>query len=201
MGRSPLKALLDAIRAQSWAPHTGHSRVGKAAQGKERVGQGLVFGARRTTGKAGNHPHGVDRQQEMEPFIAAQVVAPAAIGQPGQPPGPAARRIAGRHPRAIAGFREATLGRQEGHEMPHHGHQCLVVLPHVALELLPAGPRRQGRPQGARRIAGKAALTAKALPWSKARQRHSLTPTEGGLRPRVWRRGQGGLAKVINHNV
>ena len=37
MVRPALKALIDDIRAQSRGPHTGHPRVGSAAQGKEGV--------------------------------------------------------------------------------------------------------------------------------------------------------------------
>src|SRR5262245_59538931 len=85
--------------------------------------------------------------------------------------------------------------------MQPKGYQRIEVLPHVAIELLPGRQLRKSRAQVALRIAVKAARTAKALPWAEDRQGHHLTPTEGGLRPRVLLRGKGDLAKVIDHNV
>jgi hypothetical protein len=85
--------------------------------------------------------------------------------------------------------------------MPYKGHQRIVMLSHLALVLLPEGQRRQGGAQVALRLAVKAALTAKPLPLAKDGQGYCLTPTEGGLGPRVLLRGQRGLAKVINHDV
>jgi hypothetical protein len=94
MMRLALKALIDDIGAQGWPPHTGHPRVGEAAQGKEGVGQGLVFGARRATGKAGNHPYWVDCQQEREACIPAKRLLQPISASPGSHPAP--RRLASR---------------------------------------------------------------------------------------------------------
>ena len=107
----PLKALIDDIRPQGWAPHTWQPRVGLAAQGKEGVGQGWVFGAGRAKAKAGNHLDWVDGQQQVEAFIPPQTVTPADIGQPGQPAGPATLRIPRRDARAVQRFIWGSAGR------------------------------------------------------------------------------------------
>jgi hypothetical protein len=85
--------------------------------------------------------------------------------------------------------------------MAHKGHHRLVVLPPVAIEWRSGGQWRQGGVEVPPRIAGTAALTAKALPLSADRQGDPRTPTAGGLRPRVVLRGQGGLAQGIEHDV
>ena len=108
-----LKALVDDIGTQGGRPNTGQAGVGLAAQGKKRLRQRLVFGAGRAKAKAGDHPHRVDRQQQMEPFIPAQAVAPANIRQAGQPARPPALGIPRRDPGAVEGFIGAVLGRQE----------------------------------------------------------------------------------------
>ena len=90
MIRLPLKPLLDHLRPHSRAPHTRQSRMRPTAQGKAGLRQRLVFGTGWSKTKAGTHPHGVDHQQEMEPFIPAQPVTPTDIGQPRQPSGPLA---------------------------------------------------------------------------------------------------------------
>ena len=65
----------------------------------------------------------------------------------------------------------------------------------------PGGPLRKGHAQVAPRIAVKTALTAKALPWSEDCQGHHLAPPEGDRRPRVSLKRQGGLAKIIDHDI
>jgi len=109
--------------------------------------------------------------------------------------------IPGRDPGAVEGLVDTTLGCHAVDERPHKGHQRLVMLPHLAMVLLPEGQLRKGRAQVALRLAVKATLTAKPLPWSKDGQGDRLTPTEGRLGSRVLLRRQGGLAKVINHDV
>ena len=152
-----------------------------AAQGKEGVGQRLVVGARSTKGAAGHHPHRGDRQQERAPVIPAQAVAPADISQPGEPPSPTTLGISRRDPSAVERRRDPTLGCQEGDEMPHNGHQRSVMLPHLAMVLLPQGQRWKGGPQVALRLAVKATFTAKTLPLAKDGQGSHLTPTKGSL--------------------
>ena len=71
MSRLPLKAFVDHIRPQGRSPHTRQPRVGLTAQGKKGVRQWLVLGAGRAKAKTGNHPNGIDRQQQMEAFIPA----------------------------------------------------------------------------------------------------------------------------------
>src|SRR5262245_6246610 len=75
------------------------------------------------------------------------------------------------------------------------------MLPHLLIALLPGGQLREGGPQVALSIAIKAVLTAKALPLPEHGQGHDFTSAEGGLRSRMALRGQGGLAKVIDHDV
>src|SRR5215475_268104 len=197
----PLEALVDDIWPPGQGAHARQAWVGMAAESKERLRQGLIFGTGRSKTKAGDHSPGVDRQEHMEAFIPAQPVAPANVGQARQPAGSAALGIPGRDSRAVKGFIGATLGRQELHEGPEKGHQHLMMLPHLAVKLLPSGQLRKGRPEVALRRAVKAALTPKALPLPKDSQGHYLTPAESCQRPTMSLSGQGGLAKIIDHDV
>ena len=158
--------------------------MGLAAQGKKRVRQRLILGTGRAKATVGKHPHGIDRQQQMDAFIPTQPIAPANIGQPRQPPAPTALRIPGRHPGAIEGFIGAAQGGQEPDEMQKKRDQGLLRLADLPIALLPRGPLGKGPPERALRVAGKATLTAKALPLPKEGHGHHLTPAEGGLRPR-----------------
>ena len=97
----PLKALVDDIRPTGREAYARQARMGMAAEGKERLRQGLIFGTSRTKAEAGDHPPGVDRQEHMEAFIPAQPVAPANIGQSRQPAGSSALGI----PRGDPGLR------------------------------------------------------------------------------------------------
>jgi hypothetical protein len=85
--------------------------------------------------------------------------------------------------------------------VPKNGHQGLMLLPHLAVELLSRGQLRKGGPQMTLRIAIKAALTAKALPLPEHSQSHDFAPAERGLRARTGLRRQGGLAKIVDHDV
>src|ERR671917_422549 len=60
----PLKAFVDDVGTQGGTPRTEQPWMGPAAQGKEGLRQRLVFGTSRAKAKAGNHPYGVDRQQQ-----------------------------------------------------------------------------------------------------------------------------------------
>src|SRR5262249_9216 len=53
----PCEALIDPRRSQGWGSRTGPPRLRPAAPGKERLGQRLVFGARRAKAQAS---HGAD---------------------------------------------------------------------------------------------------------------------------------------------
>src|SRR5215475_331439 len=76
----PLEALIDDIRPTGREAHARQARVGRATEGKERLRQGLIFATGWPKAEAGDHPPGIDRQEQMEAFIPAQPVAPANIG-------------------------------------------------------------------------------------------------------------------------
>jgi len=57
----PLETLIDDVRSAGWGSNTRQSRVGMAAEGKERLRQGLILCTRSTKPEAGDHPHRVDR--------------------------------------------------------------------------------------------------------------------------------------------
>ena len=59
--------------------------------------------------------------------------------------------------------------------------QGRVMLPHLAIALLPARQGRKGRPEMALRRAVKASLTAKALPLAEYGHGHHLAAAQGGL--------------------
>src|SRR5215475_1070650 len=133
----PLKALVDDIRPAGRKAHNRQARVGIATEGKERLRQGVIFGAGRTKAEAGDHPPGVDRQEPMEAFIPAQPVAPANIGQARQPSGPSALGIPEGDPGAVEGFTGTALSGQEPDEMQKKRHEGRVLLADLPIELLP----------------------------------------------------------------
>jgi hypothetical protein len=197
----PLEALVDDIRPTGWGAHARQARMGMAAESKERLCQGVIFGTGRAKAKASDHPPGVDRQEHMEAFIPAQPVAPAHIGQSRQPAGSSALGIPGGDPGAIEGFIGTALGGQEPDEIPQKRHQGRVVLADLPIELFSGGQRWTGGPEMALGIAVKAALPATGLPRPEQGQGHHLAPAQGGLWSRVQLRGQRSLAKVVCHNV
>jgi hypothetical protein len=170
------------------------------AQGKAGLGPRLGFGACCPTAPTGPPPHRMDRQQERAAVIPAQPGAPANIGQPGQPSGPTAFGLPRREAGAVEGVRGTAWGRQELDEGQTKGPQRLRLLPHLPMAGCPGGPLGKRCPQVALGIAGKAPCPPKALPWPTQRPGHSLAPAERGLRPRVARRGQGRLAKGLDHD-
>jgi hypothetical protein len=93
------------------------------------------------------------------------------------------------------------MGRQEADERRKNGHQRLVMLPHLAVELLPCRQLWEGGLEMALGIAVKAPLTVKALPLPEQGQGDHLAPAQGRLGARGWLGWQRELAKVINHNV
>ena len=141
---SPLEAFVDDLRPTGWSPNTRQAKVGMAAESKERFCQGLIFGAGRTTAEAGDHPDGVDRQQQMEAFIAAQPVAPATIGQARQPPRAPALGISCGDAGAVQRFIRTLLGRQQPHKMQKTRDQRLILLAYLAVELLSRRQRGEG---------------------------------------------------------
>ena len=113
--------------------------MGMVAQGKERLREGLGFGACRTKAEAGAHPQRVDCQEQMEAFIPAQPVAPANSSEAGQPAHATVLGIPRGDARAVEGFVRTPLGRQQRDEVQTTRHQRLIRLAHVAIELLPGG--------------------------------------------------------------
>src|SRR5919199_1674435 len=179
------EALVDDIRPRGWGAHARQPRMGMAAQGKEGLGQGLIFGAGWPKAKAGDHPSRVDRHQQVESFIPAQAVAPADIGQARQPPRAPALGIARREAGAVQRFIRTLLRRQHLHQMQKTRDQRLMLLAYLAVELLPRRQAGEGGAQMTVRIAIKPALAAKALPLAEDGQGHHLAAREGRLRSRV----------------
>jgi hypothetical protein len=196
-----IKALVDNRGTPRGCPDTGQARMRLAAQGKTRLRQRLLLGASRPNAKAGAHPTRVHRQQQLDACIPAQTVAPAAICQAGQPACATPLGSAGRPPGAVEGFIGTALGCQEADEIEQKCDQGCLLRADLPIVLLPRRQRRKGRPEMARCIAVKAALTAKALPRPAQGQGDHLTPAEGRLGTRVGLGGQGEPAKVIDHNV
>ena len=82
----------------------------------------------------------VDRQQQVEAFLPAQTIAPAHIRQPRQPACTATLGIPGRDAGTVERFIGAMLGAQQLDKMQKKGHQRVVMLPYLAVVLLPRGP-------------------------------------------------------------
>ena len=82
----------------------------------------------------------------MAPFIPAQAVAPTNIGQARQPARPASLGIAGGDAGAVERFIGPMQGGQQLDEGQQEGPQRVVLLPDVAVELLPRGHLRKSGP-------------------------------------------------------
>src|SRR5262245_16846439 len=201
MIRLPFKALIDDIRPQSRAPYTGQPRMRPTAQGKEGLRQRLIFGTGGSKAKAGIHPNGVHRQQEMESFIPAQSVTPTDIGQPRQPSGPPTFGIPRGNARTVQCFIRTALAGQKLDQKQTTGYQRVMMLAHLPMKLLPGRQLRKGHPQVVLRIAVKPPLAPKALPWPEDCQCQYLTATEGSRGARLALDRQGGLAEIIHHHV
>ena len=102
--------------------------------------------------------------------------------RPGNQPAPLG--IPRRHARAVQRFIRAVLSGQEGDQRQTKGHECVVMVAHLPIALLPRGQRRKGWPQVAVRRAVEAACAPEALPWPEDCQRQHLTAAESGLVPR-----------------
>jgi hypothetical protein len=165
---SPLEALVDDIWPAGRGAHTRQARGAIAAEGKERLRQGVSLRARRPKPEAGDHPEGVDRQEQLEALIPAPPVAPAHIGQAQQPARAAALGIPCGDTGALQRFIRTLLGCSQLHKMQQTRHQRLILLAHVAVALLPCGPRGKGGAQMPLGIAIKPACTAKAWPLLRA---------------------------------
>src|SRR5512143_1523042 len=67
-----LKALIEHVGPLGWGTDTGQVRMRLLPHGQKGLRQGWVFGAGRGIAKAGDHSHGVDRQQQIEALIPAE---------------------------------------------------------------------------------------------------------------------------------
>jgi hypothetical protein len=137
-----LTARVDHIRPQGWRPDTGPPWWRPAAQGKAGVGPRLVLGAGRPKATAGNAANGSDRQQEGEPGIPPQPLAPAALRHTRQPAGPASRGLSGRYAGAGEGLVGTVPCREALDERETTRHEGRVLLSYRAL---PGGPLRKRR--------------------------------------------------------
>ena len=150
-------------------PHTRQTRLGRAAEGKERLRQGVILRPRSPKPAAGDHPTRVDRQEEMEaPHTSPVGGASPRSAKPGNQPAP--RRFASRV--GMAALSKASYGHCGPLYCPRWRtrHQGCIRLTHLAVAWLPHGQRRTGGPPRPLGIAIQPAFTAKALPWSKMAQ-------------------------------
>jgi hypothetical protein len=69
--------------------------------GKKGLRQRLVLGTGGSIPKAGDDAHGIDRQEQMKPFLPPEPVTPADIHHTWQPTQTAPLGIAGRNCRGI----------------------------------------------------------------------------------------------------
>src|SRR5512144_926385 len=69
-----LKALIGHVRPLGWSANTGQAWVRPMPYGQKGLCQGLVFSTGGGIAKAGDDPHGIDRQQQINPLIPTQPV-------------------------------------------------------------------------------------------------------------------------------
>jgi hypothetical protein len=124
----PLETLVDDGWPTGRGTRARQARVRIATQGKERLREGLIFGACRPKAETGDPLRGIDRQEQMAALIPAQPVAPANSGQAWQSARAAALGIPRGDAGAVQGFVRASLGRQHLHEVQKTGHQRRILL-------------------------------------------------------------------------
>jgi hypothetical protein len=190
----------DAVRPRGGAPPR-QAKGGMAAERQERFCQGVIFGACRPTAQAGDHPDGVDRQQQMAACIPAQPVAPADIGHARQPARATALGMARGDAGVVQRFLWTRRGGQQRHQRQKTRTQRRIVLAHLAVALLPRRQPEEGRAQMPLGRARNPACTAQAWPLATEGHGHPRAARAGRRWPRGCRQRQRGRAKIVHHDV
>jgi len=134
---------------------------------EEGVRQGLVLGAGRSESETGDDPGRADRQQQVEPFEPPQAVAPADVGQAGQPSPPPALGIVGGCRRAVQGFEEVGGFAQNLSQAAETGGDVVLGQVDQPVELAPVGQAGKSPAQVPLRVAVEAAFAPKAFPLAR----------------------------------
>ncbi len=137
------KAGVNHIWSEGGLPDAGQAGRWCVPQGKEGVGQWLVFATRRPEAKAGNDPLRIDRHDQVKAFIPAQTIAPADVSEARQPAGTTPFSIPCCNTRAIQGFVSPLQRIQHVDQMQGKGTECVSVLAQQAVELRTLGQRRK----------------------------------------------------------
>ena len=195
MPLSSFKSLVHHIIAHGWLSYGRPPRLGIMAEGEEVLGHGLVFGAGWGKTEPSDDSLGISRDQQMEPFVPTQAVAPADVGLTRQPTSASTLGISGRNPSAVQGCVGTILGLEPGRQIAKESDDGLIMPPHQAVELTTVGQGGEGRAQMVPGVAVEASLAEEATPLTeRARVTTSLRVKEG-LGPGVFSGGSWYLQK------
>src|SRR5712692_3849787 len=196
------KAFICYVVALGRQPSTRQTRTGMLASRKQGRGQQLVVCTGCPKAKAGNHPHGINAQQQMEAFVPAQTITPAYIGLACQPAAASTFGIAGHRRGTIQRFIQAVLGFEQFHQIQAKGGDRITLVAHQPIELAAIGQSRKCGPQMQLSIAIKGTFAGKLHPLAKQSQSDDLTAAQAGLWSRMQHLGrQMSFAKIIAHHV
>ena len=121
-----LKSLVHHVVAHCWVPYGRHPGLGIMAESEEVLGHGLVFGAGWGKGEPGNDPLGISREQQIEPFVPSQAVAPANVGLTSQPTSASTLGISGRDSSSVQGFVGTIPVPEQGYQMAKESDDCFI---------------------------------------------------------------------------
>src|SRR6266516_3081263 len=199
---SSRKSFIRHICSTSYLPGARQTWCRVLAGSKQGRGQHLIMSTGRSEAKTGNHPVGIDAQQQVEPFIPADAIAPANVGLPGQPAGATAFGITGHRWGTIQDFIETLLGMQKQDQIQPERRDSIPLLAQEPIELAAIRQLRKGRSQMMLCIAIKGPFAGKLDPLAKQRQGDHLASLQRSQRPRFLRLlSKQGLAKIIYHHV
>ena len=197
----PLKAFIDHLGSLGWRPCPTPWGLWSVAEGKKRLRQGLIRRAGQAKAPARDHTLWGDGEEQGQPLVPPQPIAPADMGQPREPAEPSALGITGGDARAVPRFVWTLVRGQELDDMQATQDKRRLLAAQLAVPLRPRGQAGASAAQVPRCIAIQAACTAKPRPRSTERSRENRTPPERrlgtGLR---FDRQRGGTA-IVNHDI
>ena len=182
---SSFDALIADLRSQSRRPNARASRIGVLAQGKAGVGQRLILGAGRPDAETGDDPRWIDRHGEMEAFIPAEAVPPAAVHEARPPASATTLGIPRRHRGALEGFVEDMAAAPEVYPGEAACDKAGVVSTPQAVDRRAIGPSGKGGAEGWWRIAIARPFAGAAGPLAQEVERDDLTAAARGPRTGV----------------
>src|SRR5215211_1031695 len=196
-----LKASVDHVRPRGHRSRAPELGVGSSPQGEEGLGQRLVLGGSGGQAKAGDHPCGVDGEEQAKAFVPSQAVGPPDVGVAGKPSLAPALGVANGHGRGVQSLVAGGASRIR-HERQVQGDLLgeTYARAHQPIELRAIGQGGEGLAQIPSSVAVEVPLACEAAPLREDGQGDHLAVGEGRLGPGP-PFGRLGVAEVVHHDV